>query len=408
MGKALLIHVPYEVRGGEDVHVEALSRAYRALGLEPVLAPASRKPPGNALASIGASLALSSLPPELELPLRSGVIDVVHLHNLFPIYGARVLRGLRGSSAPVIMTVHNHRFYCANGLALRGGKACKLCFDDRVAWRPIAYNCNRDRTKSLYHALSLTEIRTGSLLDVVTAFIAPSPYIRDELVRFGVEPSRIHLVLHPIAAGPGWDGAVSEGPFDYDVLYAGRLSAEKGIRELIAAAKLLPGLRFAVAGSGPEEAAVQAARQRLPRFTYLGGRSHSDVPGLLDRTRVAVMPSVCNESLGAFALEAFCRGRRCVVPATESTRWMAEGAWPGIPSDPARPADLAKAIQRALAEPLIPDSEARLLRGRLGMDRFRQELGKVLGDVSAQHERLSGGAAHRRPTPVREGLNRAD
>ena len=50
--------------------------------------------------------------------------DIVHVHNLFPNYGASWLRHV---SAPVIVTLHNFRLWCASGNFTRDAKPCFDC-----------------------------------------------------------------------------------------------------------------------------------------------------------------------------------------------------------------------------------------------------------------------------------------
>lgn len=378
--KVLIIHVPYEHRGGEDVHVDALVQGYQKIGVTPVLYPENRTPPKKALLFNSLrSLAPSTSFPELEELWRKEKPGYIHLHNIFPVLGPRLLRWAIERQAKLVMTVHNHRFFCTNGLALRDKKICKDCFTSKVAWRPILHNCNGDWKKSVYHSLALTELRLADLYSrAVHRFVAPSPYLEAELVRIGIPKDRVVHILNPVFRG-GDDSEVSAASGEtFDVIYAGRLSQEKGIHELVAAIRQLPGVRFLIIGDGPERPLVEAAVHDLENLTFLGAVSHESVLDYIDRSRIAVLPSICNETLSTFALEAFFHGKRCVVPALDSTSWLASGDFPGHLARAGDPGDLARTITAALSKPAIDIAQKQDLQNRLGFNRFCADLNALI------------------------------
>src|SRR5690606_23743684 len=62
--KVGLLHVPYQVRGGEDIHVELLAQTYREIGAEIVLIPQERIPPRLNLQTVTKSLSRTEDFPE--------------------------------------------------------------------------------------------------------------------------------------------------------------------------------------------------------------------------------------------------------------------------------------------------------------------------------------------------------
>lgn len=370
--RVLIAHIPYEHRGGEDVHVESLIRAYQEIGITPILYPESRTPSPKPLLDSLRSLLPLGTEPEIKEIWHHQKPDYIHLHNAFPLLGPRFFRWALQHSIPIAMTVHNHRFFCTNGLALRQGKVCKDCFSSPVAWRPLLRNCNKSWTKTGYHSIALTEMRVGGLYSrSIRQFIAPSPYIRDELVRWGIEKSRVTHILNPISMS---SPAINSSQTNYDVFYAGRLSAEKGIEFLIKACELLPDLTFALAGSGPLQNRVQQAVNKFSNLKFLGTLSSSDVLSTLRHSKIAVLPSICNEILPTFVLEAFSQGRRCVVPRLDSTTWLAKDGLPGHLANTSDAQDLARAIREALASPTPTEKETETLQQRLSFQRFCADL----------------------------------
>ena len=71
--------------------------------------------------------------------LRDFGAQIVHAHNLFPNFGTAWLRRWSG---PLVVSVHNYRMICANGLFLRSGHLCTECLDGRTL-RAIRHGCYR-------------------------------------------------------------------------------------------------------------------------------------------------------------------------------------------------------------------------------------------------------------------------
>jgi glycosyltransferase involved in cell wall biosynthesis len=139
-----------------------------------------------------------------------------------------------------------------------------------------------------------------------------------------------------------------------EVLYAGRLSAEKGVLELVEAAR---GLRLVVAGDGP-------LRERVP--AALGFVPHDELQGLYARAAVVVCPSR-REGFGVACLEAMAHGRPVVATDVGGLRDLVVDGETGIVVPPRDPAALRAALQR-----LLGDGDLRRRLGAAGRERARE------------------------------------
>jgi glycosyltransferase involved in cell wall biosynthesis len=137
-------------------------------------------------------------------------------------------------------------------------------------------------------------------------------------------------------------GAEAEPP---EVLYAGRLSPEKGVLELVEAAD---GLNLVVAGDGPLRDRVPMARGFVPP---------SELGGLYARAAVVACPSH-REGFGVAALEAMAHGRPVVAGAVGGLLDLVVNGETGILVEPGNVPALRAALDRLL--------EDRELRGRMG------------------------------------------
>jgi colanic acid/amylovoran biosynthesis glycosyltransferase len=138
-----------------------------------------------------------------------------------------------------------------------------------------------------------------------------------------------------------------------EVLYAGRLSPEKGVLELLEAAQ---GLNLVVAGDGPLRDRVPFAR---------GFVQHDELLRLYARAAVVACPSR-REGFGVACLEAMAHGRPVVATRVGGLLDLVIDGETGIVVPPRDPAALRTALERLLADP-----ELRCRLGRAARERAR-------------------------------------
>lgn len=124
------------------------------------------------------------------------------------------------------------------------------------------------------------------------------------------------------------------------VLYAGRLAAEKGIRELAEATR---GMRLVAAGDGP-------LRELLPGA--LGFVPHDELERLYERAAVVVCSSY-REGLPLCVIEAMAYGRPVVATAVGGIPQLVEDGRTGFLVPPGDAEALREALERVLADPAL-------------------------------------------------------
>ena len=60
--------------------------------------------------------------------------DVAYVQNVFPLISPSVLGECRRAGIPVVMTVHNYRLVCPNGLHMVHGQVCEKCCGGKEYW----------------------------------------------------------------------------------------------------------------------------------------------------------------------------------------------------------------------------------------------------------------------------------
>lgn len=139
-----------------------------------------------------------------------------------------------------------------------------------------------------------------------------------------------------------------------EVLYAGRLSEEKGVEELAAAAD---GLNLVVAGDGPLRPLLPQAQGMVPR---------AELFALMERASIVVCPSR-RDGLPLVCAEAMAHARPVVASAVGGLPDMVRDGETGLLVPPRDPAALRAAIDRLLA-----DAELRRRLGRAARERIAQ------------------------------------
>jgi glycosyltransferase involved in cell wall biosynthesis len=139
-----------------------------------------------------------------------------------------------------------------------------------------------------------------------------------------------------------------------EVLYAGRLSPEKGVLELVGAAG---GMKLVVAGDGP-------LRERVPGA--LGFVPHDELQRLYARAAVVACPSR-REGFGVACLEAMAHARPVVATDVGGLRDLVVDGETGLVVPP-RDSDAL----RAALERLLGDEELRRRLGAAGRERARE------------------------------------
>jgi glycosyltransferase involved in cell wall biosynthesis len=189
----------------------------------------------------------------------------------------------------------------------------------------------------------------GRVLRQARVVVCASQELAEAARRLGARDVRVIPNGIDVPAEPG------EPDDPPHVLYAGRLSAEKGVRELVAAARGLP---LVVAGDGPLRAEVPGALGMVP---------HDELLRLYGRAAVVVCPSR-REGFGVACLEAMAAGRPVVASAVGGLRDLVVDGETGLLVPPGDVAALRAALER-----LLGDAGLRARLGRAARERVLAE-----------------------------------
>lgn len=313
--------------------------------------------------------------------------DVVHLHNVYHQLSPSILRPLAERGIPAAMTLHDYKLACPTYQFLDGGVLCEACIGGDYT-QAVRRRCKGGSlTGSALAAFELWLHRTANAYGPVGRFVCPSRFMAGKMAEAGVFPDRLRWMPHFIDAAAIAPKGRPGGP----VVFAGRLSAEKGVDTLIDAVSRA-GLELRIAGDGPERDRLEtlASRRAPGQVSFLGRLPKADVLELFRAASVVAVPSRWFENQPMTVLEAFA----CAVPVVASDLGgLSELVDPGLDGDlvpPDEPEALATTLQAIVAHPgtaLAMGANARTkvesqfspARHLAGLDAIYEEAGTMIG-----------------------------
>lgn len=294
--------------------------------------------------------------PQLQGLLEEFRPDIVHIHHLL-LLGVEFIALIRRvlPDARIVMTLHDYYAICAHdGLMMRtkGRERCDRASPGR---------CNACFPEISSDKFLLRERHLKTMFGQVDRFLAPSQFIKDRYVAWGLPESVIEVVANgrpdaaaaPVRPSPDGRRAVFG--------YFGNLNPWKGIVGLLNAAQSLAhevdGFALRLHGGAPFQAktftdevdALVAANQ--PHVVRVGPYGRDEIADLMAEVDWVVVPSIWWENAPLVIQEAFRHGRPVIA---SNIGGMAEAVRHGIDGLHARaddPVALARVMREAAETP---------------------------------------------------------
>jgi len=276
---------------------------------------------------------------EMKRLLREDTPDVVHVHNLYPIFSPSVLVACRQEGIPVVMTVHNHILTCPNWFHFYKGNICEECLGGHE-YRCVVRNCRGHILESIAYALRNNFARTFKLFhNNVTLFIVLTDFAKRKLMNAGFREDQIVIIPNAISI-PEIDFNMHAGEY---IAFVGRLSPEKGIDTLLSVALQFNQIPIWIAGDGPLFAEMSA--KAPPNVKFVGKLNSTDLHEFYNNASFLIVPSRCFEQLGVVALEAMGHGLPVIASRIGGLPEVVDDEVTGLLFEPGNSEDLADKIK---------------------------------------------------------------
>lgn len=298
--RVLLLHNRYRAAGGEERVVDQLETLLRERGHAVARLERDSSEAGAAAAARG--LLRGGLDErEVADAVRAHRAEIVHAHNVHPLFGWRALAAARTAGARTVLHLHNYRLVCAIGIGYRDERPCARCHGRDL--RPgVRLRCRGSLPEALVYGAGLA-LQQPRLLEQADAVVAVGraqlALLRDA---YGVALPRARVLPNAVEAIAAASHA-GEGRY---ALVAGRLSPEKGFDVAVRAA-VAAGVPLRVAGVGEEESRLRAlAGDGDVRF--LGHLTQAELAVERRGAAMLLAPSRSQDSCPMSVVEAFADG----------------------------------------------------------------------------------------------------
>jgi glycosyltransferase involved in cell wall biosynthesis len=289
--------------------------------------------------------------------------DVAHLRNIYHHLSPSILWELKAHNIPVIYHLNDFKLLCPSYNLVSRGKTCEACAG-RAFWHALQPTCY----PGLGVRLTLTSEAyvhdwLGTYRKCVDFFLAPSEFVRDKFVEYGWRASKFEVLphfqkVHDIVSAPG-----------NTILYFGRLSAEKGVADLLRAMQKVPQMELIIAGDGPQRRELEGLADSLglSSVRFLGHVDPEQRDSLISQSLFTVLPSHAYETLGKTILESYALGRPVVASDMGSRREFVEDGQTGLLYQAGNVDQLSSVLRLLASRPQLAEK-----MGRAGWDRVCQ------------------------------------
>ncbi|MFO0764610.1 MAG: glycosyltransferase family 4 protein [Patescibacteria group bacterium] len=290
--------------------------------------------------------------------------DVVHLHNIYHHISTSVLSEIRKRKIPCVQTLHDYKLACPNYRMFTQGSACERCKGGNYQ-EAIKNKClSESMLPNVLAAAEMVMTKTVQAYEkTVGIFLCPSQFMKEKMTDWGEPAGKMRLVRNPTdqievpaERGGGY------------LIYAGRLSEEKGLDSFLEAACLFPSLPVKLAGRGPMEAKLRAIVEKhgATHIEFLGFVDPEELKKLRHRAEALVLPTLSYENCSGALLEALASGLPCLATRTGGNPELVEDGKQGYLVTPGSVEDWTRALHRFMATP----PEVRDEMGRSGREKI--------------------------------------
>ncbi len=291
--------------------------------------------------------------------------DVAHVRNIYHHLSPSILWELKAQKIPVLYHLNDFKLLCPSYNLVSQGEACEACKGGAFRHVVTAKCYPGVAARTMLATEAYVHDWLGAYRKCVDLFLAPSRFVRDKFVEHGWNADKFEVLQHFQEAHPPGPAPREDGP----LLYFGRLSAEKGVDDLLRSMQKVPEMKLVVAGDGPQRAELQqlAASLRLSNVDFVGHVDRAERDSLIAQSQFTVLPSHAYETLGKTILESYAEGRAVVASDMGSRRELVTEGQTGLLYRTGDVDQLATAIQSLGSS---PELAARM--GRAGWESVRQ------------------------------------
>ncbi|MDB2368370.1 glycosyltransferase family 4 protein [Candidatus Actinomarina sp.] len=316
MKKILVVHNRYQLTGGEDIavdnEIEFLKKHFqvKALLFDNKIVSKSK------FLRLIFTLKNKDSVTELEKVYTEFNPDYVYIHNTWFNASLEIFRFLEKKQGNVVLKLHNFRYDCTKYFKsknhLNNKKICPACgyrykklkyfnkyFEDSYAKSFFVFLYGRKYIKIL--------LNSNFKIAVLTKFHS------EHLLNLGLDISRLEILPNIIANKP----ILKIGKIDKSLVYAGRISNEKGLNELINSFNEVDAkeVKLKIVGDGPIlKQLIQKNKNK--NIEFLGQVSNQEVKKIISESIAVITATKLLEGQPTLLHEASLLKKPSIYPKT--------------------------------------------------------------------------------------------
>lgn len=305
--KILIIHNRYQSNniGGEDiVYQNELESLQKKLGKENVFSYEVSNDDISKIKLIFKIWFNKHYYKEVEQIVKENNIDLVHIHNFYPLLTPSIFKASKDGGAKVVHTLHNYRLWCISGIFYRDGfGVCEFCTKSKFSLQGILSKCFRkSMIQSVLAQLSFWYYRATKVFDNIDYFFVLTNFQKEKVKNLGIDEKK--LILKPNSLNMKFN--IQKEKKDY--IYVGRLEESKGIYELLKVWDTLDE-RFVltIIGGGDIEYELKAKYEKK-NIIFKGKCSREETLLAISKSKYLIQPSIWYETFGLTIIEAMSFG----------------------------------------------------------------------------------------------------
>ncbi|WP_179997129.1 glycosyltransferase family 4 protein [Acinetobacter sp. YH16050] len=344
--KVLILHNEYQQPGGEDTVVNNESKLLQGAGhlvyLEIFSNHNIKGPVSKILAAVGMVFSLTSFF-RVKKMIKKIKPDVVHVHNFFPLLSPSVFYACKSLKIPVVLTLHNYRTLCPTAVLMYEGHVCERSLKNGPWWaiKKKAYRNSLIATFFLTLMIDFHK-KFGTWSNAVDRFIVLSESSKQKFISAGFPSNKI--IKKPNFV----DISYRERNSNFQFLYVGRLSEEKGVNVIKGALNFLSeSVKISLIGDGP----LKSDFQKNEKIDLKGRLNSNQVFDEMNKHYALLLPSICLETFGMTVIEAYANGLPVIASRIGALEELVEHQVTGLLFEAGNPESLTQAMLWALDHP---------------------------------------------------------
>lgn len=364
--RVVIVNDASEARGGATGLALLQARLLADRGIETIFFGADRQP-NDALAVLGVRMVNAGSDPLMKAPVHRAAVrglyngqvraalegliaevdspdTIYHVHSWSKTLTPSVFGALSRVASRTFLHAHDFFFVCPNG-GFMDYQAMQPCARVPLSLDCLSTQCDkRNRAQKMWRVARQVILSRMLPTDAPWAGIVMIHPAMSSFLRMRYPEELLLAVRNPAV---GFTATRVEAERNRDFLFIGRVEAEKGVEELIAAATIA-GVPLRVIGDGPLREPLAA---RYPDVRFTGWLDRDAIAEEVRTARALVMPSRYPEPFGLVAAEASLSGLPVILSKSALLAREMEEKGLGFACDTRDPVAFAAALTHVATLP---------------------------------------------------------